>query len=319
LLTAHHIIFDGASVELLTRELTAHYGAFSAGLPALPDELPIQYADYARWQRQELQSPAFEAQLAYWRDRLADSPPALELPLNRPRPGVQTYRGARQHFLLPAPVSARLKAVCRREGVTPFMLLLAAFLTLLQRYSGQNDIVIGSPSAGRGRTELEGLIGLFVNTLVLRTDASGDPRFTELLARVREVVLGAFEHQDVPFERLIEELQPARSLSRTPFIQAWFVLQNASASLADLPALQLIPGLAMTASTVEKETAMFDLTLSLEESGQGLRGFWEYRTDLFDADTAGRLSQHFRVLLENALADTQSRLSRMGRRRVGCC
>ena len=221
-LVMHHIVSDGWSMGVLWRELTALYAGHGEQLPALP----VQYADYAQWQRETLQGAALDQQLAYWRTRLAGLPP-LELPTDRPRPPVQGYRGARHPVALPAQLSAALNELSRRERVTPYMLLLAAFQVLLARYSGQEDIAVGSPIAGRSRREFEGLIGFFVNTLVLRSDLSGNPRFRELLARVREHALDAYAHQEVPFEKLVEELKPQRDLSRSPLIQAMFALQNA--------------------------------------------------------------------------------------------
>ncbi|RMF36691.1 MAG: non-ribosomal peptide synthetase, partial [Chloroflexi bacterium] len=225
LLTMHHIISDGWSMRVLVQELAALYDAFSHGRPSPLPDLPIQYADFALWQREWLQGEVLEEQLAYWKQQLSGSPPVLELPTDRPRPPVQSFRGAHRPFMLPRPLSQAIKALCRREGVTPFMLLLAAFQTLLHRYTGQDDISVGTPIANRNRAEIEGLIGYFANTLVLRTDLSGDPPFRELLKRVREVALGAYAHQDLPFEMLVDALQPERDLSHTPLFQVMFVLQ----------------------------------------------------------------------------------------------
>ena len=226
LLNVHHIVSDGWSMGVLWRELSSGYNAFVSGhAPDLP-RLPIQYADYAVWQREWLQGEVLEGQLAYWKEKLADLS-TLELPTDRPRPPVPSYQGAHLTFDLPAPLTQALKELGRREGATLFMTLLAAFQVLLHRYSGQEDIAVGTPIAGRGRTELEGLIGFFVNTLVLRSDLAGNPAFTELLARVRETALGAYTHQDLPFEKLVEELSPSRDISRNPLFQVMFVLQNA--------------------------------------------------------------------------------------------
>ncbi|HEY6190004.1 MAG TPA: amino acid adenylation domain-containing protein, partial [Pyrinomonadaceae bacterium] len=247
LFTMHHIISDGWSIGVLVKEVTTLYEAFSAGQSSSLPELPIQYADFAHWQREWLQGEVLDAQLSYWREQLADAP-VLQLPTDRPRPAVQSYRGAHHSVRLDAALTDELKRISRQEGVTLFMLLLAAFQTLLSRYSGQEDIVVGSPIANRTRAEVEGLIGFFVNTLVLRTRLEGRPSFREVLGRVREAALGAYAHQDVPFEMLVEELEPERDMSRTPLFQVMFVLQNApqeSVMLSDLS----ISGVAVEAGT----------------------------------------------------------------------
>jgi amino acid adenylation domain-containing protein len=303
LLTTHHIASDGWSTGVLISELVALYDAFADGQPSPLRELPIQYADFALWQRDWLQGEVLEAQLAYWRQQLGGSLPVLELPTDRPRPAVQTYRGAKQSLLLPKTLMEALQALSRREGVTLFMTLLAAFQTLLHRYTGQDDLLVGSPIAGRTRIELEGLIGFFVNTLVLRTDMSGNPTFRELLGRVREVALGAYAHQDLPFEKLVEELQPARDLSHSPLFQVMFILQNVPRAALELA------GLTLTPVEVDSGTAKFELTLSMAESADGLRGVWEYNTDLFEAATICRLAGHFQTLLEGIVTDPAQRLS----------
>jgi condensation domain-containing protein len=239
LLTMHHIVSDGWSMGVLVRELAALYEAFRRGEPSPLGELPVQYADYAVWQREWLSGEVLEEQLDYWRRQLAGAPPALGLPTDRPRPQVATYHGAVEKFELSAELSESLKKLGRSEGATPFMTLLAAFYALLYRYSGQEEIVVGSPVAGRTRAETEGLIGFFVNTLALRTDLRGNPRFVELLKRVREVCLGAYGHQEVPFEKLVAELQPGRDMSRHPFFQVMFVLQNVPLEPLELPGLTL--------------------------------------------------------------------------------
>jgi hypothetical protein len=281
----------------VVRELGALYEGFSTGRPCALPALPIQYADYAAWQRRALSGDVLDAQLAYWKEQLAGAPPALELPTDRPRPAVQTYRGAALPIALSPELSASLVALSRREGVTLFMTLLAALQSLLQRYTGQDDIVVGSPIAGRTQVETEGLIGFFVNTLVLRTDLSKKPSVKELLQRVRQVTLGAYAHQDVPFEKLVEELAPARDLSRSPFFQAMLVLQN-----APLPALAL-GELELAMLDVEQTTAKFDLTLSLRETEDGLRGALEYNADLFDPDTIERFIGHYHRLLEGMVLE----------------
>jgi amino acid adenylation domain-containing protein len=296
LLTMHHIISDGWSMGVLVRELAALYASCAAGAPAPLPELPMQYADYAVWQREFLRGAELERQLAYWRKQLAGAPPVLDLPTDRPRPPAQSFRGRTQTFALSHELSAALQALSRREGVTLFMTLLAAFQTLLARYSGQEDLVVGTPIAGRQRLETEGLIGLFVNTLVLRARLSGAQSFRALLQQVREVTLGAYAHQDVPFERLVEELQPERQLNRAPLFQVLFVLQNMPA-----PSLEL-PGLRLSATPADGATAKFDLTLAMQEMGGRLVGALNYATDLFDDATAARLGTHFENLLRAVVA-----------------
>ncbi len=303
MLTMHHIVSDGWSMAVLYRELAALYEAFSHGLPSPLADLPIQYADYAVWQREWLQGHALEQQLSYWKRQLAGAPAALELPTDRPRPPVQTFRGARQHLSLPPTVSEPLNAVSRREGVTLYMTLLAAFNVLLHRYTGQSDIVIGSPIAGRTRIDTEELIGYFANTLVLRSDLSGDPTFRVLLNRVKEVALEAYTHQELPFEKLVELVQPERDLSYNPLFQVLFALHN------NLPPLLEFPGLIVEPMEVDSGTARFDLALDLRESSQGLTGSIEYNTDLFDATTIVRMQGHFRTLLESIVADPDQRIS----------
>ena len=303
LLTMHHIVTDGWSIEVLVREMSALYRAFVAGLPSPLPELPIQYADYAHWQRQWLQGEVRQQQLSYWRERLAGATGALDLPTDRPRPAVQTFRGTAQTVDLPAPLIRAIRALCQREGVTLYMALLAAFQTLLHRYTGQDDICVGAPVANRNRAEIEGLIGFFVNTLVLRTDLSGDPTFRQLLGRVREVALGAYAHQDLPFEMLIDELQPARDMSRTPLFQVMLDLQR-----APLEALEL-PGLSLSLMQMERRTAKFDLLLAMVEQADGLSATFEYNTDLFDAATIARMARHLQTLLEGAVADPDRHLA----------
>ena len=304
LLNVHHIVSDGWSMGVLWRELSSGYTAFVSGhAPDLP-RLPIQYADYAVWQREWLQGEVLEGQLAYWKEKLADLS-TLELPTDRPRPPVPSYQGAHLAFDLPAPLTQALKELSRREGATLFMTLLAAFQVLLHRYSGQDDIAVGTPIAGRGRTELEGLIGFFVNTLVLRSDLAGNPAFTELLARVRENALGAYTHQDLPFEKLVEELSPSRDMSRNPLFQVMFVLQNApDAALA-------LKGVQASRLPLAGHSAKFDLTLSMRETAAGLHASWEYSTDLFDASTVERMAQHFKTLLEGIVADADQRIGQL--------
>ena len=304
-LTLHHIVTDGWSMGVLTRELSQLYAAYRAGTPPPLEPLPVQYADYAVWQRQWLQGEVLAGHLAYWRQALSDLP-VLELPTDRRRPAVSTYAGARVPFTLPADVTRGLKTLSRREGATLFMTLLAAFQALLSRLCGQEDVVVGAPTAGRTRPEVEGLIGFFVNMLVLRGDLRGAPPFTKHLAQVRERALAAYAHQDVPFEKLVEELAPARDLSRHPLFQVSLVLQNTP------PADWRLPGLTVTrVESAASGRTKFDLTVSLTERGGELAGFFEYATDLFDATTIERFARHFRVLLEAILATPEISIARL--------
>ena len=281
---------------VLVHEFATLYTAFSAGRESPLEQLPIQYADYAQWQREWLSGAVLAEQLSYWKQQLAGAPPILELPLDRPRPALQSYKGAVEPFSITPDVSEALKALSRSEGVTMFMLLLAAWQVFLSRYAGVDDIVVGAPVAGRNRAEVESLIGFFVNTLVLRTDLSGNPRFVEVLKRVHEVTVGAFAHQDVPFEKLVEELQPERSMSHTPVFQVMFALQNAPSVAAELP------GLRLSAVDVEHGTAKTDLALTLVETEQGIQGSLSYVTALFDGSTIRRMLSHFEKLLESIAA-----------------
>jgi amino acid adenylation domain-containing protein len=296
LVTMHHIASDGWSMGVLIREFGALYTAFSTDRPSPLDELPIQYADYAQWQREWLSGQVLAEQLNYWKRQLQGAPPVLELPTDRPRPAVQSFKGTTEPLSISPEISESLKALSRTEGVTMFMLLLAAWQVLLFRYTGADEIVVGSPVAGRNRAEVEPLIGFFVNTLVLRTDMSGNPRFREVLKRVHEVTLGAFAHQDVPFEKLVEELQPERSLSHVPLFQVMFAFQNAPTVSAELP------GLSLSAVDVEAGTAKTDLGLILVETDQGIRGSLSYATALFDRSTIRRMLSHFEKLLESLAA-----------------
>jgi len=303
LVTMHHIVYDGWSHDIFLRELAALYDAFSSGKPSPLPELPIQYADFAHWQREWLQGEVLESQRDYWKQQLNGSLPILQLPTDYPRPPVQTYQGGYQSLELPKNLTQALKALSQQERVTLFMTLLAAFQTLLYRYTGQEDIIVGTPIAGRNQVEAEGLIGFFVNTLALRTYLSGNPSFQELLGRVREVALGAYAHQDLPFEKLVEELQPGRDRSRTPLFQVMFVLQNTPTSALELP------GLTVNSLNLDSGTAKFDLTLFIMETAQGLRASLEYNTDLFKAATITRMLGNFQTLLEGIVANPQQRLS----------
>jgi amino acid adenylation domain-containing protein len=312
-LTMHHIVSDGWSMGVLFRELNVLYGAYVAGRPSPLPELPIQYADFAHWQREWLQGEVLEAQLSYWKEQLKDTPAVLELPTDRPRPAVQSFRGALHYFVLPRPLSEELKALSRREDATLFMTLLAAFKTLLYRYTGQTDLVVGTPIANRTRAELEELIGFFVNTLALYTDLGGNPSFRELLGRVRAMTLEAYTHQDLPFERLVNELQPQRNLSYHPLFQVMFVLQNTLSSIqasAEVPRRAAeATGEYMSLPEIGTGTAKFDLTLSMAETGQGLVGAVEYNTDLFDAATIERMTRNFQVLLQGIVVQPEHPLS----------
>jgi len=300
--TMHHITSDGWSVAILIREVAALYAAFSTGKSSPLAELPIQYADFALWQRQWLQGKVLESQLAYWQQQLANYTPLIQLPTDRPRPAVQTFHGAKKSFSLPANLSQKLKALNQAENATPFMTLLAAFQILLHRYTRQDDILVGSPIANRNRTEIEGLIGFFVNTLVLRANLNGNPTFRQFLAQVREVTLSAYAHQDLPFEYLVEKLQPERNLSHHPLFQVMFVLQNAPMETLNLPNLTL------SFLQPEKQTALFDLSLSMWETDSEFAGEFTYNTDLFDAATINSMVEHFQTLLAGMVANPDSRL-----------
>src|SRR5215217_796643 len=298
-LVLHHIVADGWSTWVLTQELETLYGAYVKGEAATLPELPVQYVDYAVWQREWLKGEVLEEQLSWWRAKLAGVPEALEVPTDRPRPAVQGYQGASVVVKLSSELSEKLKQLSLREGVTLYMTLLAGFQVLLARYSGQWDVVVGSPVSGRTTKEVEGLIGFFVNTLVVRTEASSELTFREMLERVKESVLGAFGHQEVPFEKLVEALQSSRDLSRAPLVQIAFGLNGP----AQLPAL---PGLSSSEVTYEPGMAKFDLALSVREDAEELTGFWELNTDLFDAETVERLATHYQQVLEAAVENPEA-------------
>ena len=299
----HHIVSDGLSLQVLFRELAALYAAALDGQPS-PLPAPPQYADFAVWQRNALTGGRLERLLAYWRDRLADVPP-LELPTDRPRPAVPSPRGGSRRLVIPADRVARLRAVGRSLGVTPFMTFLGALSMLFARYSGQEDFALGSPVATRGTVETEGMVGLLVNSLVLRAGLSGDPAAGDALCSLREVVLGAHAHQDLPFERLVEELQPERALNRTPLFQVMVAFFTASRELAGFP------GLRVEMLDVDNGTAKFDLTALLREEGDTLQVTLAYRHDLFEAATIDRLGIHYQALLEGIAADPGARISRL--------
>jgi amino acid adenylation domain-containing protein/non-ribosomal peptide synthase protein (TIGR01720 family) len=308
LLAVHHIVFDGWSMEIFLREMAVLYDAFSRGAASPLRNLFMQYGDFARWQRQTLQGNRMEEVLSYWREQLRDAPPLLELPTDRARTAMQSFAGTQLPFALSPSLSESLRALSREAGVTLFMLLLAAFKVLLCRYSGQENIVVATPIAGRDQSEIEGLIGFFVNTLVLHTDLSGNPSFREVLERVREVALGAYAHQELPFEKLVEEIRPERDTSRNPLFQVMFVLQNVSASTPEAPEIKTA-GLTMTRLDVDSVTAQFDLTIGLIERDEDLVLWIEYNTHLFNRDRIERMAGHLRSLLTAVADDPALKLS----------
>jgi amino acid adenylation domain-containing protein/non-ribosomal peptide synthase protein (TIGR01720 family) len=303
LITLHHAVADGWSIGVLVQELTAIVSAyFQNELPTLP-EIHFQYADFASWQRHWLSGAMLTEQLAYWRRQIGPSLIALELPTDRPRSAIRSWRGDVVRMRFDAALADGLRALSRQHGTTLFMTLLAAFDTILARYSGQDEVVVGSPIANRTRAEWEKLIGFFVNTLALRGDLRGDPSFLGLMDRVREVALGAYEHQDLPYEMLVEDLHAERDLSRTPVFQVLFVLQNAPAEVLELP------GLRLSVVNVGTGASKFDWTLSLNESAGGLDGWIEYASDLFDTGTLDRFVGHLEILLGGLLENPARRLS----------
>ncbi|MYT29956.1 MULTISPECIES: non-ribosomal peptide synthetase [unclassified Streptomyces] len=297
LLTMHHIVADLWSTSVLFGELVTLYQSHLTGTQAELPELSVQYADYAAWQRKQLAGPRFADELEYWKTTLEGATPILELPTDRPRPAVLGSAGGSRPFRLPASVMSGVRELSRRTGATPFMTLLAAYIALLHRYTRQDDVVVGVPVANRGQSQVEQLIGYFVNTLAIRNDVSGNPTFTQLLGRVRGAALGAFAHQEVPFERLVEELRPERDLSRSPIFQVSFVYQN-------IPVPEFgVGGLRLELMDVASSTARFDLELQVFEQGDELGGWFEYNAELFDADTIDRMAGHLKVLLDNLLTD----------------
>jgi hypothetical protein len=309
LITMHHIVSDGWSMGVFFRELSTLYQAYSVGRESPLPELPIQYVDFAQWQREWLQGEVLAEHVGYWKKHLEGAPGVLELPTDRPRPAVQSFRGATYNFRLGARLQRGLKELSRQEGTTLFMTLLAGFKALLSRYTGQPDIVVGTPIANRTRAELEGLIGFFVNTLVLRSTVEIEGTFRDLLRQVREVTLGAYAHQDLPFEKLVEELQPERNLSWNPLFQVMFLLQNDPATTAQAAAGERAS--ALSAPQVGTSTAKFDLVLGFVESASGLIGGIEYNTDLFDADRIERMAGHLEVLLEAVVRDADTLIAEL--------
>lgn len=305
LLKMHHIISDGWSMKVFVDELTALYQAFRESKASPLPDLSIQYADFAHWQKQWLTGEVLHSQLDYWKKQLEGAPPVLELPTDRPRPSIQTFTGRTKYFHLNQELTSQLKTLSRRSSVTLFMTLLAAFSTLLSRYSGQDDIVIGSPIANRNHREIEPLIGFFVNTLALRIQLQDNLSFSELLQQVRTTTLGAYDHQDLPFEKLVEDLKPERSLSHTPLFQVMFMLENAASSKRELPGLSLAP------LQLEDVTAKFDLTLSVTETETELTAALIYNSDLFDASTLDRMAEHFQTLLAGIVANPQQPVAQL--------
>src|SRR5829696_7453757 len=305
LVTMHHIVSDGWSMGVLIKEVGALYRAFIDNEPSPLPELPVQYADFAVWQRRWLAGEVFETHLRYWRRQLGGELPVLNLPTDKPRPEVQSFRGSSESLQLPMPLLHEINALSKREGVTLFMLLLAAFKALLSRYTEQSDIVIGSPIANRNRVELEGLIGFFVNTLTLRTDLSGNPTFRELVRRVRTVALEAYAHQDMPFEQLVEQMQPERTMSRNPLFQVMFQMENTPKE--ELP----LPGLMLNPVEVERVTTQFDLSFDVMENDEGLMVIAEYSTDLFNKATISSMLRRWQILLEGVVTNPDTRLDEL--------
>lgn len=302
LLTMHHIVSDGWSLGLLLHEIRAFYDSFLHVQETALPKLSIQYADFACWQRKWMQGEVLDTQLSYWKKQLAGGPPVLELITDYPRPAAQTYNGLLQSFNWPLALLNGLNELARRENATLFMVLLAAFHVLLYRYSGQDDINIGIPIANRNRAETDPLIGFFINTLVMRGDLSGNPTLLEFLARIREVTLGAFAHQDLPFEMLMEETHDQRDMSHTPFFQEMFVLNNAPIQSLELPGLKLTP------VEIDNCTAKFDLVLSMMEEKDGLYGKMEFNTDLFRPSTIERMILHLQHLVEDIVENPRQHL-----------
>jgi amino acid adenylation domain-containing protein len=323
LLTMHHIISDGWSIDIFYEELRQLYKAFHGGRPSPLKELPIQYGDFATWQHQSVEAGELTRQISYWTGRLDNLPLACTFPTDRARPAIQSYRGAIHQVSIDGQLIDRLKALSQRENVSLFMALLAAFKTLLFRYNGQDDCVVGIPISNRQKEELESLIGFFANTLVLRTALAGDPSFVELLARIRSTALGAYANQDVPLERIVQELKVSRDLSLPPLFQVMFAFQNVPGSTGSAtqgpppvdrfarPAFDLAPGLSAQPFRVDNGTAKFDLTLYLSENNEGMSATWQFNADLFEAGTVQRVARHFHTLLEGIAANPERNLSEL--------
>ena len=306
LVNMHHIIADGWSMGVLIKEISAYYNALVEGKPLHLTPLPIQYVDYALWQREYLQGEVLDKQLAYWQEQLKDAPEALNLPTDKPRPQLRSSQGASFSFSLAQATLTGLKQLNQQQGATLFMGLLAAFKILLHRYSSQTDLVVGSPIANRQQQELEGLIGMFVNTLALRSRLNPQAGFIELLSQVKQTTLMAYEHQDVPFEQLVEQLNISRDLSRSPLFQVMLVLQNNAQARVNLAGLQV------EALALEQTTAKFDLTLNAQELNDGsLALSLEYATDLFEAKTIARMAEHFKVLVQGIVEQPEQAIAKL--------
>ena len=301
----HHIICDGWSIGILVRELVAGYEAFLRGETSPLPELPIQYADYAAWQREQLARPGFHRHVELWRKRLEGVTGVLQIPLDKPRPAEATFQGARLFAQLSPQLTESLRRIARSEGATLFMVLLGAFKVLLSRYSGESDVIVGSQIANRERSEFEGLIGFFANTQALRTDLSGDPTFLEVLARVRDTALGAYDSQEVPFKKLVEELKPEKQPNRNPFFDIDFNFRN-----LPLPTVN-VPDLNVDLLRIDNGTSKFDLSVEIAEIGSGLDVAVEYSTDLFDASTPARLLKNYQTLLEGIVANPKRKISQL--------
>ncbi|MGO4756004.1 condensation domain-containing protein, partial [Streptomyces sp. 2MCAF27] len=307
LVTMHHGVSDGWSAGVLYRDLAALYEAFRVDRPAFLEPLPVQYRDYAHWQRQWLAGEVQSRQVDYWARQLAGVDPRLTLPTDRERPPIKTYRGARESFRCPAELVDQLREVGARHDATLYMTLLAAYHIVLYRYTQQTDIAVGTVVANRNRREVEGLIGFFANTLVMRADLADDPAFAELLTQVRKSALEAYDHQDVPFEAVVDALRLERGLSHSPVFQTMFVLQEAQTEQETrLGEAEVLP------VEFDVDVTKFDVTLDLRETPDGLVGTVEYNTDLYDADTIRRFVRHYTTLLASVAADPREKVSRLG-------
>jgi hypothetical protein len=303
LLTMHHIISDAWSSAVFMQEFAAIYEAYSAGHPSPLPELTVQYADYSCWQREFLTGSLLEGELAFWRKQLQGAPPVLQLPADRPRPEKQSFSGRHATFYLANEVKQEAEALAAKESVTLFMLLISVFQTLLGRYAGEEQIVVGTDVANRPTVETERMIGFFINLLPVRTDLSGDPTFRELLSRVRNTLLASYSHQQVPFEKLVEELRPQRSASHNPLVQVLFVMQNTPRANREFA------GLKFERFDVPVTKSKFDVAVFASEAGDGIRCDWIYSADLFENNRIERMAAHFETMLRNAIASPDSRLS----------
>ena len=306
LISMHHIVFDGWSMGILLNELSTLYGAFHHGQANPLPALNLQYVDYAVWQRNWIEGDILQQQAAFWQKNLAGAPALLELPTDYPRPLQRDYAGSFAPLALDEKLTAGLKNLSHRHGTTLYMTLMSAWAILLSRLSGQQDVVIGIPTANRGRLEIEGLIGFFVNTLALRTDLSSFPTVSELLAQVKERLIAAQQHQDIPFEHVVEIMQPVRSMAHSPLFQVMFAWGNATEAVLTLPGLELRPF-----ASISHRAAKFDLTLSLQDAGKNIYGGLEYATSLFKAATIERYLGYFRTLLEAMVADASQQIDRL--------